>query len=144
VSQSRTYGFGRRGRLLVLSLRSLLLVLTIGLAIGSALGGTLDATSGIALGAFGALQAFFFYRARDVVHGAVIHPDGAVELTCAFKVARLAPEDFEALEPVEGGRYVRMVAGEERFDVPTSGEMREVIRHVLRENPRVSPESSPP
>jgi hypothetical protein len=133
----RSYGFGRGGRLLVLSIRSLLLVLTIALAIGSALAGTLDATSGIALAAFAALQAFFFYRARDVVHGAVIHSDGAVELTCAFKGARVAPEDFETLVPVEGGRYVRMVAGGERFDVPAA-EMREVILHVRRENPTIS------
>jgi hypothetical protein len=118
-------------------MRSLLLILTIGLAIGAALAGTLDATIGAALVAFGALQGFFFYRARDVVHGAVIHPDGAVELRCAFKTARVAPEDFETLEPVEGGRYVRMVAGEERFDVPASGEMREVIDHVRGANPRL-------
>jgi hypothetical protein len=137
VSEARTYGFGRGGRLLVLSMRSLFIILTIGLAIGAARAGTLDVTSGVALGAFGALQAFFFYRARDVVHGAVIHSDGAVELRCAFKAARVAPEDFETLEPVEGGRYVRLVAGEERFDVPARGEMREVIDHVRGANPRL-------
>jgi hypothetical protein len=137
VSEARTYGFGRGGRLLVLLMRSLLLILTIVLAIGSAVAGTLDVIMGVALGAFAALQALFFYRARDVVHGAVIHPDGAVELRCAFKVARVAPEDFETLEPVEGGRFIRMVAGEGRFDLPASGEMREVIEHVRGANPRL-------
>jgi hypothetical protein len=134
MSEVRTYGFGRRGRLLVLATRSLLLVLTIGLAVAAGVAGTLTATSGLALAAFGALQAFIFYRARDVVHGALIHPDGSVELTCAFKVTRVSPKDIDTLDPVEGGRYVRLVAGEERFDVPAR-EMREVIQHVLREHP---------
>jgi hypothetical protein len=134
VSEVRTYGFGRRGRLLVLATRSLLLVLTIGLAIAAGVAGKLSATSGLALAAFGGFQAFMFYRARNVVHGALIHPDGTVELTCAFKVVRLSPRDFDTVSPIEGGRYVRMVAGEERFDVP-AGEMREVIQHVLHEHP---------
>ena len=134
MSEVRTYGFGRRGRLLVLATRSLLLVLTVVLAVAAGVAGKLNATSGLALAAFGALQAFIFYRARDVVHGALIHPDGSVELTCAFKVARVSPRDFERVSPTEGGRYVRMVAGEERFDVPAS-EMHEVIQHVLREHP---------
>jgi hypothetical protein len=134
VNEVRTYGFGRRGRLLVLATRSLLLVLTIGLAVTAGVAGTLNATSGLALAAFGAFQAFMFYRARDVVHGALIHPDGSVELTCAFKVVRLSPIDFDTVDPVEGGRYVRLVAGEERFDVPAS-EMREVIQHILHEHP---------
>ena len=134
MSEVKTYGFGRRGRLLVLATRSLLLVLTIGLAVAAGVAGKLNATSGLALAAFGALQAFIFYRARDVVHGALIHPDGAVELTCAFKVVRVLPRDFDTVQPDERGRYVRMVAGSERFDVPAS-EMREVIQHVLREHP---------
>jgi hypothetical protein len=134
VSEVRTYGFGRRGRLLVLATRSLLLVLTVGLAVAAGVAGKLNATSGLALAEFGALQAFIFYRARDVVHGALIHPDGSVELTCAFKVMRVSPNDFDTVSPVGGGRYVRMVAGEERFDVPAR-EMSEVIQHVLREHP---------
>ena len=134
MSEVKTYGFGRRGRLLVLATRSLLLVLTIGLAVAAGVAGKLNATSGLALAAFGALQAFIFYRARDVVHGALIHPDGAVELTCAFKVVRVLPRDFDTVQPDERGRYVRMVAGSERFDVPAS-EMSEVIQHVLREHP---------
>ena len=134
MSEVKTYGFGRRGRLLVLATRSLLLVLTIGLAVAAGVAGKLNATSGLALAAFGALQAFIFYRARDVVHGALIHPDGAVELTCAFKVVRVLPKDFDTVQPDERGRYVRMVAGSEHFDVPAS-EMREVIQHVLREHP---------
>jgi hypothetical protein len=134
VSEVRTYGFGRRGRLLVLATRSFLLVLTVGLAVAAGMAGKLNATSGLALAAFGALQAFIFYWARDVVHGALIHPDGSVELTCAFKVARVSPKDFDSVSPVGGGRYVRMVAGEERFDVPAR-EMSEVIQHVLREHP---------
>jgi hypothetical protein len=138
VSEIRTYGFGRGGRLLVLTMRSLLLLVTIGFAIVSALQETLNVASGIVLAAFAALQAFFFYRARDVVHGAAIHPDGTVELKCAFKTARLAPSQFEGMEPVEGGRYVRMLAGRDRFDVPASGEMGDVIKHIRRENPRVA------
>ena len=134
MSEVRTYGFGRRGRLLVLATRSLLLVLTIALAVAAGVAGKLNATSGLALAAFGALQAFIFYRARDVVHGALIHPDGSVELTCAFKVVRVSPKDFDTVSPSEGSRYVRMVAGSERFDVP-AGEMREVIQHVLHEHP---------
>jgi hypothetical protein len=134
VSEVRTYGFGRRGRLLVLATRSLLLVLTVGLAVAAGVAGKLNATSGLALAAFGALQAFIFYRARDVVHGALIHPDGSVELTCALKIARVSPRDFDTVSPIGGGRYVRMVAGEERFDVPAR-EMSEVIQHVLHEHP---------
>jgi len=134
VSEVRTYGFGRRGRLLVLTTRSLLLVLTIALAVAAGVAGRLNATSGLALAAFGALQAFIFYRARNVVHGALIHPDGSVELTRPFKVVRVSPKDFDTVTPIGGGRYVRMVAGEDRFDVPAS-EMREVIQHVLHEHP---------
>lgn len=134
MSEVRAYGFGRRGRLLVLATRSLLLVLTVGLAVAAGVAGKLNATSGLALAAFGALQAFIFYRARDVVHGALIHPDDSVELTCAFKIARVSPRDFDTVSPIGGGRYVRMVAGEERFDVPAR-EMSEVIQHVLHEHP---------